>query len=80
MKVDEEIYNTIKYYATEEPMLGLNLEPSRERAIEAIKAYRRQKEYVTEFLERRKKYEDFLKELEPIEPQTTNQENTNPSS
>ena len=71
MKVDKEIYDTIRHYATEEPMLGLNLEPSRERAIEAIKAYRRQKEYVTEFLERRKKYEDFLKELEPIEPPTS---------
>jgi len=71
MKVDKEIYNTIKHYATEEPYFMSNIEPYREKVIEAIKEYRRQRDYLQEFLDRRKKYEDFLSKIEPIEPETT---------
>lgn len=71
MKVHIDVYNDIKYKAEMEPMFYDNVSDLRDRAIKAIREYRSAKNGVKMFYEKRKVYEDFLKELEPIEPETT---------
>ena len=81
MKVDKEIYEDIKYKSEMEPMFFGSVSELREKAIKSIVEYRLAKNAIQMFYEKRKVYEDFLKQLEPIEPKTTgNQDHTNPSS
>jgi len=71
MKVHKDIYEDIKYKAEMEPMFIDNVSKLRDKAIAAIREYRIANAGKKMFYEKRKVYEDFLKELEPIEPETT---------